>query len=288
MPADCSLVGHLAALWRYPVKSMMGEELNASHVTERGLAGDRAYALVDKASGHLASAKNPLKWKALFDCRAAFVADPGSGTAIQPARITLPTGEIAISDDSQFNATLSTVFGREVSVGAAPAGPPTLEAYSPDIEGLSRRDEVTAQSIASAAPPGTFFDYSAVHVLTTATLDALRRAYPEGRFEARRFRPNLVVASRSGEEGFVENSWAGQMLAVGDEVRLEILTPAPRCVMTTLAQGDLPADPGILRSIVQHNNVFIPRKGRKTPCVGVFARVLRGGIVRRGDTCRVE
>ncbi len=267
---------------------MMGEELNATHVTGRGLAGDRAYALVDTASGHLASAKNPLKWARLFDCRAALVATPDPGTALPAVRITLPTGEIATSDDPQLSAALSRVFGREVSLRTAPGAPPTLEEYWPDIDGLSRRDEVAEQSIASAAPPGTFFDYSAVHVVTTATLDTLRRAYPQGRFEARRFRPNLVIASPPGEEGFVENVWPERTLIIGDEVRLAILVPAPRCVMTTLAQGDMPADPGILRGIVEHNNVLIPQRGRKYPCVGVFARVLRGGVIRRGDTCRLE
>jgi MOSC domain-containing protein len=288
MSAGGSIVGHLAALWRYPVKSMMGEELNASHVTERGLLGDRAYALVDAATGHVASAKNPLKWAKLFECRAALAAAPSPDMAVPPARITLPSGEIASSDDPQLGGALSGVFGRDVFLRTAPGAPPTIEEYWPDIDGLDHRNEVSEQSIASGAPPGTFFDFSAVHIVTTATLDALRRACPEGRFEARRFRPNLVVGSLPGQEDFVENEWPERMLSIGDEVRLVIMVPAPRCVMTTLAQGDLPADPGILRALVQHNSVWIPPLGRKYPCVGVFARVLRGGIIRRGDTCRLE
>jgi uncharacterized protein YcbX len=288
LSADGSIAGHLAALWRYPVKSVMGEELNASHVTERGLLADRVYAIVDAATGHVASAKNPLKWSKLFDCRAALVAAPSPQMVIPPARITLPSGLIANSDDPQLGQTLSGVFGREVSLHTVPGGTPRLEEYWPDIDGLARRDEVSEQSIASGAPPGTFFDFSAVHIVTTATLDALRRAWPEGRFEARRFRPNLVIASPPRDVGFVENEWPGRSLAIGAEVRLAILVPAPRCVMTTLAQGDLPADPGILRALIQSNNVWVERLGRKYPCVGVFARVLRGGIIRRGDACRLE
>ena len=69
-------VGSVVSLWRYPVKSMMGEELNAAEITERGLLGDRAYALVDRADGKVASAKNPRKWSPLFDFRAAFVDPP--------------------------------------------------------------------------------------------------------------------------------------------------------------------------------------------------------------------
>lgn len=96
-------------------------------------------------------------------------------------------------------------------------------------------------------PSGTFFDLAPVHLVTTATINRLRELAPQSRFEVRRFRPNLVVESPTGASGFVENDWIGRTLAIGDEVRLNITGPCPRCVMTTLAQGDLPKDPGILR-----------------------------------------
>jgi uncharacterized protein YcbX len=66
-------VGSVVSLWQYPVKSMMGEELNATVVTDRGLLGDRAYALVDHSDGKVATAKNPRKWPRLFDFRATFI-----------------------------------------------------------------------------------------------------------------------------------------------------------------------------------------------------------------------
>lgn len=122
-------------------------------------------------------------------------------------------------------------------------------------------------------PPGTFFDLAIVHLLTTATIDRLRALYPQGRFEARRFRPNIVVATGPDHQGFVENDWIGHKLAIGDQVRLQITGPCPRCVMTTLAQGDLPSDPGILRTAARHNQVN----------VGVYADVIADGTIRRGD-----
>jgi uncharacterized protein YcbX len=117
-----------------------------------------------------------------------------------------------------------------------------------------------------------------VHLLTTATLDRLHQLYPPGRFEVQRFRPNIVVTPALGETDFVENEWVGHTLAVGDVVRLSITGPCIRCVMTTLAQGDLPRDPGILRTAAQHNKVS----------VGVYATVVRGGTIRRGDAVRIE
>ena len=101
---------------------------------------------------------------------------------------------------------------------------------------------------------------------------------PQGRFEARRFRPNIVVETAPGAKDFVENAWSDHTLVIGDAVRLRISGPCPRCVMTTLPQGDLAKDPGILRTAAQHNHAN----------VGLYASVVRGGTVRRGDAIRVE
>src|SRR6266496_82099 len=98
-----SAVQSVGSLWRYPVKSMMGEELNAAEVTERGLLGDRAYALVVRSDGKVASAKNPRKWPQLFDCRAALVDAPRPGTKLPPVRITLPEGTVVSSEQSDLN-----------------------------------------------------------------------------------------------------------------------------------------------------------------------------------------
>ncbi len=269
-----SQVGSVVGLWRYPVKSMMGEELNATHVTERGLLGDRAYALVDPSNGKVASAKNPRKWAKLFDCRAAFAVSPRLGETIPPARITLPDGTIVTSDQSDLNQILSNVFGREVALESTAPQMPSLEEYWPDMEGLAHREATTDETM----PAGTFFDLAVIHLLTTATIDRLRELYPQGRVEVRRFRPNIVVEVASGEKAFVENAWVGQTLAIGNELRLNISGSCPRCVMTTLPQGDLPKDPGILRTAAQHNQVN----------VGVYSAVVRGGAIRRGDPVRLE
>ncbi len=270
-------LGSVVALWRYPVKSMMGEELNATEVTERGLLGDRAYALVDSSDGKVASAKNPRKWPNLFDFRATFIEPPRVSATVPPVRITLPDGTIATSQQSDLNQVLSKALNRKVTLNAAErghGGPANAEEYWPDMEGLDYRDTVTD----FALPEGTFFDCATVHLLTTATLDRLRELYPKGRFEVRRFRPNLVVELASGEPGFVENAWIGHTICIGDAVRLNISGPCPRCVMTTLPQGDLPKDPGILRTAAQHNQVN----------VGVYANVASSGPIHRGDPVRLE
>src|SRR5512147_2188435 len=104
--------GSLVALWRYPVKSMMGEELNATEVTERGLLGDRAYALVDRSDGKVATAKNPRKWPHLFEFRATFVEPPRAPANVPPVRITLPDGTMVTSDQGDLNPMLSKALNR--------------------------------------------------------------------------------------------------------------------------------------------------------------------------------
>jgi uncharacterized protein len=277
-------LGTVGSLWRYPVKSMMGEEMNAADVTEHGLSGDRAYALIDRTDGNVATAKNPRKWPHLFDFRSAFIDPPLGPAKAAPVRITLPDGMTITSEQGDCNQLLSRALTREVvldalshrdEVAGSSASTPrtaTAEEYWPDIEGLDFRDTVTD----FALPAGTFFDCAVIHLLTTATLSRLQELYPGGRFEVRRFRPNIVVQTISGKRDFIENTWVDQTLTIGEEVRLRITGPCGRCVMTTLPQGDLPSDPEILRTAAKHNHVQ----------VGVYAAVVRGGMIRRGDSVR--
>lgn len=279
--------GSVKSLWRYPVKSMAGEELDTSEVTARGLLGDRAYALVDSTDGKVASAKNPRKWPQLFEFGATFIDSPRSGAALPAVRITLPDGTAVSSEQPDVDAALSRVLDRQVRVRSAERGQEEVvestspkpwaakaEEYWPDIDGLGFRDTVTDFDL----PEGTFFDFAVVHVLTTATLHRLGELYPQGQLATRRFRPNIVIDTTDGSAGFVENDWVGRTLHVGEQVQLAINEPCHRCVMITLPQGDLPKDTGILRTAAQHNKTHL----------GVYASVLRGGQVRRGDHTTVQ
>ncbi|HEY4384451.1 MAG TPA: MOSC N-terminal beta barrel domain-containing protein [Ktedonobacteraceae bacterium] len=264
-------VGQVATLWRYPIKSMLGEELNAATVTGEAILGDRAFALVDAETGKVASAKNPRKWPRLFDFRAAFVDPPVIETALPAVRVTLPDGRIVSTQQSDFNELLSQALERSITLSRATVPEPNLEEFWPEVEGITYNNKVTEE----AMPANTFFDLAPIHILTTSTLDRLRELYPQGRFEVRRFRPNIVV--QADEKDFIENAWVGRTLAIGDEVRLSVTSACPRCVMTTLQQGDLPGDLGILRTAARHNQAH----------VGVYATVLHGGIIHRNDVLRL-
>lgn len=262
------VVGEVGSIWRYPIKSMRGEEIVTANVTQRGLVGDRVLALVDVETGKVASSKNPRRWPQLFGFRSAYEeATPEQSAAI--IWIVFPDGERVRSDSADVESKLASQLGRPVRLASPGPGAATTEGYWPNYDWLSQRDEV----FEFLFPTNTFYDGSIVHFLTTATLHHLHSFSPGSQFEPARFRPNFVINTADGLEGFVENQWFGRTLKLG-EVQLRVDRPCPRCVMTTLPQGALPKDPEVLRTAVQQNG------GN----VGVYASVIRGGQVRRGDT----
>ncbi len=287
-------IGSVARLRRYPVKSMLGEDVERSRVTERGLIGDRALALVDAGSGKLVSAKRPRLWGGMLGFAAALSAEPTSGGPLPPARITFPDGTIRSSEDPGLEAALSTALGRTVRLMSP--GADTLwfeevwhgglkdgaEPYGPVV--CDEDGEQLIEAPASLAVPGGFFDAAAIHLVTTPTLGRLAELAPSSTFAAERFRPNLVI-DVPGAEGFIENEWPDRMITIGD-VRLEILIRVPRCVMTTLPQGDLPRDADVLRTVTKHNKVAA--LAGEYPCVGVYANVTAGGEVALGDEVLLE
>lgn len=285
-------IGTVTRLRRYPVKSMLGEEVERSHVTERGLLGDRAIGIVDRETGKLASGKRPKLWGGLLAFSAAFSGPVEDERVLPPVTITFPDGTARRTDDPATEEALGAALGRPIRLAASYDDMIYIEEVwlgglkdGADPYGLVTGDEDGEQLIevpASLAVSQGFFDAAAIHLVTTSTLRTLAEASPGSRFAPERFRPNLVLDTPDAD-GFVENDWPGRILEVGD-VRLEVLMPVPRCVMTTLPQGDLPEDRDVLRTITRTNKIETLTK--EYPCVGVYATVVRPGTLRVGDEVR--
>jgi uncharacterized protein YcbX len=285
-------VGTIRALWRFPVKSMLGEELDAADLSDGGIVGDRAYALRDRETGKVASAKHPKLWPNLLACRAAFVEPPRPDNELPPARIELADGNSVLSDAADVDGVLSRFFGRDVELAHAAQNGYTIDQYHPDEENYDpegHRDEVVEarlgaaffneRGLPSAVPEGSFFDLYPLSILTTSSLDQLGELEPECRFDARRFRMNVIVDTPA--RGFVENEWVGRTLAIGDHVRIGVALPDPRCVMPSLAQEDLPKDSRILKALARHNRIDVA--GARYPCAGVYAVADAAGTIRKDD-----
>lgn len=281
----------ISEVWRFPVKSMLGQRLEQVAVTANGVLGDRAWAIVDPSDGKVASAKNPRKWRSLLACRAEFLDDPSPDRPTPAVRITLPDGATVTSDDADVDEVLSTHLGRPVRLTSSAPEAPIFEETWPDVEGMAptefvdstraRFDEgepVSDISLAMLAP-GSFLDLAPVHLVTTASLAEFARRAPDSEFAIARFRPNFVIDG--AEDGFAENAWVGAEVRLGGAM-VNVLMPTMRCVMTTLAQGDLPEDRGVLRAASTHNRVEITGLG-KWACVGAYAGVVTPGDVATGD-----
>jgi uncharacterized protein YcbX len=292
MTTDLS-AGTVAGLWRFPVKSMRGERLQQADLTDRGLLGDRAYALVDKETGKIVSAKSVRLFPRILGCQAVFVEPPRLGHALPPVRITLFDGTTLTSDVGNADRLLSACFKREVTLVSAAPADFTIDQYHPDVENVDpsgHRDTVVPQKLGAAlfselgapspVPEGALFDLFPVSLLTTSTLAQLNLREPQSRFDERRFRMNVIIGAAA--PGFPENEWVGQQVGIGSTARVQVAMPDPRCVMTTLAQEDLPADTGILKALVAHNRLPLTG-GALYPCAGAYAVVAAPGTIRTGD-----
>lgn len=209
------MIGSVAALYRYPVKSLLGERLVSAEVVERGLAGDRAWAVTD-LDGKLGSGKSSRRFRKMDGLLRLTAAYDGEGTPL----ITFPDGERLSGTGAAIDDRLSTHVGRSVRLQS---------------EGAV-----------------SHFDDGPVHLVTTASLSAL--AAVAGRnVAAERARANLVLDVEG--EGFVEQAWTGRELTIGDTCVLRVTASMPRCVMLEMSQGVLPEAPRLLDTLERVNGL---------------------------------
>ena len=286
-------IGSVLELWRFPVKSMGGERLEEADLERHGIVGDRGYALIELETGKVVTAKSVRKFPGLLEFAASYLEPPRAGQALPAVRITFPDRTSVVSDSGDADQMLSAHFKVDVRLARGAPENYTIDQYHPDIEDVDprgNRDTFVEQKLGAAlfaergidspVPVGSFFDLYPMTVITTSTFDRLRELAPKSRFDARRFRMNAILATEGS--GFIENEWIGRDLSVGGSVRLKVTLPDPRCVMTTLPQGDLPKDSDVLRTLVEHNRAEFGDFGR-FPCAGVFAAVGAPGTMRVGD-----
>jgi MOSC domain-containing protein len=265
---------HVGSLYRYPVKSMLGEAVDAIAVDEQGVENDRRLALIDQETGRVASAKQARLWRRLLTCSATV--DSGR------VSIRLPDGEQMSADADEVDARLSELLDRRVRLARSRPAGASVERADPEqvLEfGLDAVVDAPILELAEATPGTSFTDYAPVHVITTATLERIGT-------EVERYRPNLVIATPPGFPAYAENDWTGRTLVVG-EVRLRGIGPTPRCVIPTLEHGSLTRDAGALRTPAAENRVPALDMG-VLPCAGAYLEVVSGGTIRSGDRVELE
>jgi uncharacterized protein YcbX len=283
-------VGTIREIWRYPVKSMQGERLESCRVGSKGIPGDRGWALRDEVAGEVRGAR---AFPALLLCSARYREEPGDGPSPH-VDIRLPGGEVIGSDDPSVSNRLSALLGRRVSLW--PIRPASERDHYRRIQPEPTRFEEAVRELFSrepdeplpdlsvfdpelfefVSPLGTYFDAYPLHLLTTATIDALTRCNPRAAFDVRRFRPNFLIATGEEAEGLAELDWCGRTLRIG-RMDAACAIPTPRCGMTTHPQPGLEKDPSILRTIV--------REAAQNS--GIYASVASPGRVELGDEVKL-
>jgi len=306
------IVGKVKEIWRYPVKSMAGERLDACAVTPSGVLGDRGWAFRDDERGEITTGR---KIPELMRYAARYREEPAPGT-IPHVDITCPDGAVIGSDAADVNALCRAILGRPVTLwplqpasnkahyrratpGAGVLGKLArfavfrrmLQRLVPYIglekelradfgrlpdEALPDLSQFSGELLEFTSPLGTYFDAFSLHVMTTATLATMARHNPTATWDVRRFRPNFLIETEPGLDGLIEFEWTGRTLRVG-EARIKCELPAVRCSMPTQPQEDLPKDPSVLRTIVREAGQNL----------GVYASVVATGRVAVGDSVEI-
>jgi uncharacterized protein YcbX len=298
------IIGTMKEIWRYPVKSMAGEMLPHCTVGTIGIPGDRGWAFKDEKTREITNGKNiPM----LMQGSARYREEPVNGN-VPHVEMTFSGGSIIRSDEPNVNAQLSEILTRSVSLW--PLQPASNKAHYRRSSLLSRLigfklvrtqlprllrmknveaqvreafsrepgepvpdlTQLPAEILEFTSPLGTYFDAFPIHVLTTASLDAMARFNATANWDVRRFRPNFLIETKPELEGLLEAGWAGRGLRVGS-VELKCEIPTVRCGMTIQAQKEFPKDPAILRSIVKDADQNL----------GIYANVSQAGQVKLGD-----
>lgn len=291
-----SEVGAVSGIYRYPVKSMLGEDLERAHLGPNGIPGDRAWGARDEVRADFFVGKRAAK---LMSCRAFYpdnlsdsttqtpTAQGGPGADLQAVpQIELPDGAGFRADATDAAERVSQCIGREITLWpvvpeARQAMPKDDTAFMEEMQAMmARTPDEPAPDFSNPSPEllevyargGPFFDAFPILLLSRSSIDSIAAATPESQLDARRFRPNLMIETE--EPGsFPEQAWIGRHVRAGKAV-LKIQSTCVRCVMTTHGFADLQKDPRIMRTLVKE------AEGN----LGVYATIEEPGSVQSGDS----
>ena len=284
-------VGRVAEIWRYPVKSMAGEQVPDARLGPLGMHADRMWAVRDVEADVTTSAK---RLPGLLWCTARFAAAPppeaGPGNAPEVI-IGFPDGTEVSSSDPGVHAALSSYVDRDVQLRPLPPvkdkasyrGNMMTQADMRTILGVDDGEPLPdlsmfpikklAEITMYATPIGSYADAYPVHLVTDKSLRTIAATAPDSDFDVRRFRPTLLVEVEPDTTAdYPEWDWCGGLL-VTPGARLLPQIPTIRCVMPSHEQPQLKRDREISRTLSANSR----------RCLGVYGSVARPGGIAVGD-----
>jgi uncharacterized protein YcbX len=242
-------VGKISELWRYPVSSVAGEQIDHVEVSPNGMSGDRRFALVEVSNGVVAHPERDKRWQKAIFVKARTLADGD-------VQLQVPGHDWLSVQAAGLANALTSYFEFAVAV---------------------RPYERTAQEGTDAEFAIDRYEVSPLHLLTSASIDHLKSIHPAGDPDRRRFRPNILMAAEQDISGFAELEWINAAIRLG-ELPGKVIAPTKRCGFTIIAQEGLENDPEILRNVMRY--------GKRN--MGVYCAPFETGTLRVGEPIFVE
>lgn len=255
-----ALTLRIAQLWRYPVKSLLGERLPMLRVVGDGVDGDRMWGIQDRSDGRILTARR--------EPRLLFASSRVTADGELPV-ITLPDGRELTGFGRVTDAALSSWLGKPVALVAA------AESDAARAEYFADATDDSSQAIEWTMPKGRFVDAFPMLVMTTAGLRGSAAAHSSGTWDVRRFRPNILI--QVDGEGWLEDAWAERRLSAGSAQ----LVPRRRCIRCTMINR---AQPGLERDVNIYKTLYRTHGGD----AGMWTQVVQPGVISEGDSVQLE
>ncbi|GAB5471908.1 MAG: MOSC domain-containing protein [Maribacter sp.] len=270
-------IGTIESIFRYPIKSLGGEKLLDALIDQNGVEGDRYFAFKDCESGFIVSCKHPTKWGGIIELSATI--NKGNSIVVKDSDEKIITGK------EEIESKIRELTSRKVELISVKdnLGRQYREADRSNIDEVGAT--IKQEPLSIVGNETHFFDFAPLHLITSSSLDYINMFYSKGDFNVQRFRPNLFIKTANSNK-FEENEWIGKKIRIGHNLEIKIVEPTPRCVLTTLKQGELEKDRKILKTIAQNSSAkrftFFPGETLKGT-LGVYSIVLKKGSVKVGD-----
>ena len=254
-----SIVGKVESLWRYPVKSMRGEELDEAFAGYPGVYGDRVFAFKSSASPAGFPYFTAREQRRLLQYRPLF---RFPDKAARPVNLTeadkMGAGPLS-ADVSELMIDIATPDGKTVAID----DPVLIEMLLSEIDQRHQLTLMRSHRAMTDCRPVSLFSVQSARQLSQETKTPI---------DKRRFRANVYLDLAS-DNGFGENELVGRSLKIGPKVVVNVLERDPRCAMIALDPDTVERTPAVLKKVAQAH------EGTS----GVYGAVIVEGMLHKGD-----
>ncbi len=255
-----NVIGTVESLWRYPVKSMRGEELDEMFAGYAGVYGDRVFAFTSSLSPKGFPFFTGRDQRQMIRYRARFRNPEKAARPINLAEAESSGANPISANASELMIEVETPDGKTIAID----DPALIDNLRANIDGKHELKLLRSDKAITDCRPLSIFALQSAKKLGEETGTNV---------DKRRFRANVYVDLTSAD-AFAENEFVGKTLRIGSKVVVSVLERDPRCMMITLDPDTAEKTPAILKQVAQAHEGM----------AGVYGAVLMEGMIRKGDS----